>query len=66
MKLERLLELSGQPETQINELKNIEVVYNIDTIESLKMKLKKQGVDISTMNDALVLKFANAMNIIGK
>ena len=63
MKLERLLELSGQQGMGIlKELSpdGIDVKYNEDNIDDLKYKLKKAGVDISNMSDYDILKFANA------
>lgn len=62
MKLERLLELAGEPATQINELEGINVKHNNDNIQSLKGKLKEANVDVSNMTDEMVLKFANKMD----
>lgn len=63
MKLERLMELAGvkAKAPQLNELNDIEVTHNTDTISSLRAKLKAANVNTNGLSDELVLKFANAM-----
>lgn len=63
MEAQRLQELAGisSKYKQIDELHGVDVVYNKDTIRTLRKKLKAAGVAVNNMSDDLILKFANAM-----